>query len=986
MIMDRKLLVALSALVLLALVNGLLQAADIEMKADFAYPLNDANDPCSVLRHERTAKYFQDANWITLTDPGWFDVYYHHDPKVFLNIGGSGIDLEVACGYAGDTGFNVHGMQCVGDGLPPTGTPIEDPICNTEICTGRHRGSGRGGDDGSVYLTFRRIPRGRYELSSYHNDLFFLDPYTPEGDEPLDPRVIHSIIAAGDGVTQIQGANNVEIQAETSDDALVPAVIVFETDGSAPVAVEYVTPPVGGQHWGGMAVVNAFALRGWFAPEAFWPQPPDGADDVHAEAVLTWRPGSHAASHDVYFGTDFDDVSNATTATPGIYIDRRDANEYDPPGSLELGKTYYWRIDEVNTAHPNSPWRAEVWSFTVDEGKAHSPTPENGAVDVVLDANLYWSRGTYAAWHDIYFGTDRDAVMNATDPNTPPGRGRQDPCDYDPCDYDPNTFDPWRLASTYDPCGLEIGQTYYWRIDEGNSLYPTLKGHIWTFTALRYITVDDMQSYDYMSNYITDTWLDGVQWPDYVSGASISLGLSEAEPPDPVYDGNQSMIYSYDNTGMYMEVPYYSEIERTFDDPCDWTAFGVKALVLYFYGDPNNDANQTEQMYVGLEDTLGPDSYAEVRYGDNGEDMNDIKKPEWQHWSIDLADFTGVTLEQIKKIYIGFGDSNDPVQGGAGIVHFDAIRLYVPRCLTEFGRLEGDLNDDCVVDFKDVRIMVLVWLDIDRVEVSPPDRAGLLVEYTFDNGPNDFNDTSGNERHGTPGLGATVSDGKLVLDGSISAYVDIPLAEANPFEGIYDYSIQMTFTSSKLIEILFSSALTMSAADDRPMMLYTPEWMEPPGAEVHFWYRGGIQTDSLVNLNDGMRHTLVVTYDAVTQGMRFYSDGVEDGSLRFPYWMRAIADHIVRIGGCPSYAFRRDMLGFDYYNQANFEGEIDSFRIYDYVLSELEAMYLATDGTGIRTIPWRANLYNEEAPGSRAVNFRDYAELASAWLERSYWP
>jgi hypothetical protein len=34
------------------------------------------------------------------------------------------------------------------------------------------------------------------------------------------------------------------------------------------------------------------------------------------------------------------------------------------PGQLEWNTTYYWRIDEVNDAHPDSPWKGNVWSFT----------------------------------------------------------------------------------------------------------------------------------------------------------------------------------------------------------------------------------------------------------------------------------------------------------------------------------------------------------------------------------------------------------------------------------------------------------------------------------------------------------------------------------------------------------------------------------------------------------------------------------------------
>jgi hypothetical protein len=679
----------------------------------------------------------------------------------------------------------------------------------------------------------------------------------------------------------------------------------------------------------------------------------------------------------VYFGTDFDDVSNSTTATPGVYIDRRDANEYDPPGSLELGQTYYWRIDEVNTAHPNSPWRAEVWSFTVDEGKAHSPVPEDGTVDVVLDANLTWSAGDYASWHYVYFGTDRDAVMNAADPFTPPGRGRRDP-------------------RFFDPGPFEFGQAYHWRIDEINVGYGYSKGDVWTFTALRYITVDDMQSYDNDANLITLTWLDGVRYIPYppyyemVNGAQLNLAASYADPPDPVYDGNQSMMFGYDNTGMYMGVPYYSEIERTYDDPCDWTTYGVKALTLFFYGDPNNDANQTEQMYVGLEDARGSDSYAEVRYGDNVEDMNDIKKQQWQQWNIDLADFSGVNLQQIKKVYIGFGDSSDPVPGGAGFVYFDAIRLYVPRCVTEFGRLEGDLNDDCVVDFKDVTIMAAAWLETDTVDVSPPDRNRLLVEYTFDNGPNDFSDTSGNDyhavSHGSYPHTYTV-DGNLVLSGEHIyvdlSYVDIPLGADNPFGGTGNYSVQITFRSTNGPGFLLTSAHPLKGGDeDNSLAFYTQErqgW-ENLTPVVHILHRGELDQESVVDFNDRM-HTIVVTYDALTGTMCYYDDGFQDRTWKVRYGMAWYDEHVVRIGGCGSRGARNEFPVKD-----NLIGEIDSFRIYNYVLSAPEVMYLATNGTGVRPIVSRANLYNQELPGSRAVNFRDFAILADRWLEKFYWP
>ena len=95
------------------------------------------------------------------------------------------------------------------------------------------------------------------------------------------------------------------------------------------------------------------------------PGPADMETDVARNVVLRWSPGDNATQHDVYFGTDFGDVNEADTSdTTGIYRGRQDANDYSPTEALEWGATYYWRIDEVNNVHPNSPWIGSIWSFT----------------------------------------------------------------------------------------------------------------------------------------------------------------------------------------------------------------------------------------------------------------------------------------------------------------------------------------------------------------------------------------------------------------------------------------------------------------------------------------------------------------------------------------------------------------------------------------------------------------------------------------------
>ncbi|MHC4646845.1 MAG: LamG domain-containing protein, partial [Planctomycetota bacterium] len=105
-------------------------------------------------------------------------------------------------------------------------------------------------------------------------------------------------------------------------------------------------------------------FRGGDLGIAWAPHPFDGELDVPRDVVLNWRPGDYAVSHEVYFGTDFDDVNDANTSS-GVFIDNWEPNEYDPPGFLELDTTYYWRIDEVNDSNADSPWKGKVWQFTV---------------------------------------------------------------------------------------------------------------------------------------------------------------------------------------------------------------------------------------------------------------------------------------------------------------------------------------------------------------------------------------------------------------------------------------------------------------------------------------------------------------------------------------------------------------------------------------------------------------------------------------------
>jgi len=109
---------------------------------------------------------------------------------------------------------------------------------------------------------------------------------------------------------------------------------------------------------------------GGLPESALNPNPLDQAEDVSRDVVLSWSPGSYAEKNDIYLGTNFEDVNTAsTTVDPaGVYQGRQDPNQYPEFGTirLEIGVTYYWRIDGVGAAPGNERYRGKVWQFEVE--------------------------------------------------------------------------------------------------------------------------------------------------------------------------------------------------------------------------------------------------------------------------------------------------------------------------------------------------------------------------------------------------------------------------------------------------------------------------------------------------------------------------------------------------------------------------------------------------------------------------------------------
>jgi hypothetical protein len=474
------------------------------------------------------------------------------------------------------------------------------------------------------------------------------------------------------------------------------------------------------------------------------PSPADGAIYPDTWVNLSWVPGAYAVSHDVYFGENFDDVSDGVTdtfqgnQTSTSFVVGFPGFPY--PDGLVPGTTYYWRIDEVNDLDPNSPWKGDVWSFSVPPKTAYYPIPADGAEFIDPDVELSWTGGFGAKLHTIYFGDNFDEVSNATG-GLPQG------------------------ATTYTPGTLELEKVYYWRVDEFDAV-ETYKGDVWGFTTPGAVgTLNPSNgAVDVKQTQILN-WLPG----DHAASHEVYLGTDKeavrnADAGSPEYKGTMNLgSESYDPGKLEWDTTYYWRIDEVNNanpdgpwpgilwsfttanflivddfesyndlDPDDPDSNRIFNAWIDGYDDPTNGSlvgydnppfaeqtivnsgNQSMPLYydnsVGYsEATLtltypgdwtengvsilsiwfrgNSDNAAEMLYvALNGNAIVTNDNPDaaqvttWTQWSIDLQAFAdqGVNLANVNTIALDLGNRNNPVAGGSGTMYFDDIRLYLP--------------------------------------------------------------------------------------------------------------------------------------------------------------------------------------------------------------------------------------------------------------------------------------------------------------------
>ncbi|MHC4702406.1 MAG: PA14 domain-containing protein, partial [Planctomycetota bacterium] len=236
----------------------------------------------------------------------------------------------------------------------------------------------------------------------------------------------------------------------------------------------------------------------------------------------------------------------------------------DTKASIDLvAGTYPIRVEyyqDSGNAGFSLSWQSELIDHQVIPAAVLSSTvraeiisPAIGAEQVSQDVVLRWTPVDSATQSDVYLGTDAAAVEAAGTSSADIYQGRQD-------------------GASLSVAGLNLGATYYWRVDQvsGNAVTP---GRIWSFTVAPALVIEDFESYteDFAAGEtVYLTWVDGFDNPNN-NGAVV--GNDDSPEYDLVNFGAQSMPLHYDNTTAMV-----SEATRTFDPAQDWTQVQGQAV------------------------------------------------------------------------------------------------------------------------------------------------------------------------------------------------------------------------------------------------------------------------------------------------------------------------------------------------------------------------------------------------------------------------
>jgi hypothetical protein len=247
------------------------------------------------------------------------------------------------------------------------------------------------------------------------------------------------------------------------------------------------------------------------------PMPAPGQKDVPDNQVLRWTAADKAVGHDVYFGMDEAAVAGADPTTAGVYQGRQTLDEttFDP-GPLDWGRTYYWRVDEVNDASPDSPWQGYLWSFTtadflvVDDFENYTDQPGEEIFTTWIDGYTDGLSGSVVGYLDAANGTFGETRIVH-------GGGQSMPLDY-------NNLD----GPSYSEAVRTWDTAQNWTVNGVGTLTLYVQGQPANGADLLYVAVEDAAGKIGVATHPDPTIVTMAKWTEWKIPLSSLAGVNAA--------------------------------------------------------------------------------------------------------------------------------------------------------------------------------------------------------------------------------------------------------------------------------------------------------------------------------------------------------------------------------------------------------------------------------------------------------------------------
>jgi hypothetical protein len=414
----------------------------------------------------------------------------------------------------------------------------------------------------------------------------------------------------------------------------------------------------------------------------------------------------------------------------------RQADPTFVPGDLEWNKTYYWRVDEVNPAEPESPWIGRVWSFTtagfmvVEDFESYTDVEGSRIYEAWIDGLTDGLSGSMVGYMEAANGTFGETTIVH-------GGAQSMPMDYD------NSVAPYYSEATrgFSPVqnwtgeGMDTLSLWVRGYPSATQVAVTETGGKMSLTGAGADIWNNSDEFTYAYKPLdgdgaivarvvsigpgSNTWSKGgVMVRDSLDGGSTHSMMVLTANMDGAAGNGASFQYrgatdgtsSNVDSGTVIAAPYWVKMERIGDtltgyvsaDGKTWTQMGTTAITMQapvyiglcvtshasgenrtFEFDNISTSGGVSGVWQGVainasRQNSPQDLYVTVRDSAGKQatvaEATVVTAANWTEVRIPLASLAGVNMAKVQTLIVGVGNRNAPAADGKGRIFVDDIR------------------------------------------------------------------------------------------------------------------------------------------------------------------------------------------------------------------------------------------------------------------------------------------------------------------------